>query len=50
MHLGKAVPKLQPSFMRRRLRLGVSHQAAPSQWQAPAKEAQAEKAKAKKPR
>jgi len=50
MHLGKAVPKLQPSFMRRRIRLGVAHHGAPSAWQAPAKEAPAERPKNKKRR
>lgn len=35
---GKAVPKLVPSFMRRQIRLGVSHAPAPSRWTAPTKE------------
>jgi hypothetical protein len=38
MHFGKAVPKLVPSFSRRKIRLGVAHHGAPSSWTAPAKE------------
>jgi hypothetical protein len=38
MHLGKAVPKLVPSFSRRKIRLGVAHHGAPSRWTAPVKE------------
>jgi hypothetical protein len=43
MHLGKAVPKLVPSFSRRRIRLGVAHHGAPSRWVAPVKEAPSER-------
>jgi hypothetical protein len=50
MHLGKAVPKLVPSFMRRRLRLAVAHHGAPSAWTAPTKEVAAEPAKPSKKR
>ncbi|MBL0218198.1 MAG: hypothetical protein IPQ07_30490 [Myxococcales bacterium] len=51
MHLGKAVPKLVPSFSTRRIRLGVSHSGVPSRWVAPAKETPAERpGKAKKQR
>lgn len=50
MHLGKSAPKLVPSFMRRKIRLGIAHHGAPSQWTAPAKEAPAERPKAKKRR
>ncbi|MDB4962366.1 MAG: hypothetical protein JWP01_2365 [Myxococcales bacterium] len=38
MTFGKAVPKLVPSFMRRRIRLGVAHHGAPSGWVAPTKD------------
>lgn len=41
MQLGKAVPKL--SFMTRRIRLGVSHQGAPSRWIAPVKDVAVER-------
>jgi hypothetical protein len=43
MHLGKAVPKLVPSFSTRRIRLGVSHSGVPSRWVAPVKEAPVER-------
>ena len=43
MHLGKAVPKLVPSFSRRRIRLGIAHHGAPSTWVAPVKEVTAER-------
>jgi hypothetical protein len=43
MHLGKAVPKLVPSFSRRRIRLGVAHHGAPSRWTAPVKDVAAER-------
>ncbi len=39
MTFGKAVPKLVPSFMTRRIRLGVAHHGAPSGWIAPSKDA-----------
>ena len=39
MTFGKAVPKLVPSFMTRRIRLGVAHHGAPSGWVAPTKDA-----------
>ena len=38
MTFGKAVPKLVPSFMTRRIRLGVAHHGAPSGWVAPTKD------------
>lgn len=43
MHLGKAVPKLVPSFSRRRIRLGVAHHGAPSRWSAPVKDVATER-------
>lgn len=38
MTFGKAVPKLLPTFMTRRMRLGVAHHGAPSGWVAPSKD------------
>ena len=43
MYLGKAAPKLVPSFSTRRIRLGVSHSGTPSRWVAPAKEVAVER-------
>lgn len=50
MLTGKAVPKLVPSFMRRRIRLGVAHHGAPSGWTAPTKADPIERTKPKKKR
>jgi hypothetical protein len=49
MHSGKA-PKLAPSFMRRRIRLGISHHGSPSAWTAPAKDTTPDRRPAKKRR
>ncbi|HEY4054953.1 MAG TPA: hypothetical protein VGM39_00045 [Kofleriaceae bacterium] len=38
MLTGKALPKLVPSFSRRRIRLGVSHSGSASSWSAPSKD------------
>ena len=43
MHLGKSVPKLVPSFSRRKIRLGVAHHGAPSRWSAPVKDVATER-------
>jgi hypothetical protein len=50
MHLGKSAPKLVPSSSRRKIRLGVAHHGAPSQWTAPAKAEPPERPKGKKKR
>ena len=43
MLIGKALPKLVPSFSRRKIRLGVAHHGAPSRWTAPVKDVAAER-------
>jgi hypothetical protein len=50
MTFGKAVPKLVPSFMTRRIRLGVAHHGAPSGWVAPTKDTAVERTKPQKKR
>jgi len=48
MVLGKPRPKI--SWSSRRIRLGVSHHGAASNWTPPVKDPQAERGKPKKPR
>lgn len=50
MLIGKAVPKLMPSFATRRIRLGVAHHGAPSGWVAPTKDVAVESPRPKKKR
>jgi hypothetical protein len=50
MTFGKAVPKLVPSFMTRRIRLGVAHHGAPSGWVAPTKDTGSQQTKPQKKR
>jgi hypothetical protein len=50
MTFGKALPKLVPSFSRRRIRLGVAHHGAPSAWAPQSKDTQVERGKPQKKR